>query len=85
RLNELFRYAASVELIEFNPADSLALRFSKPKKQNMTALPPDDLPRFMVALAIASIRLETRMLIEGQLLTWVRPCEAVRARLCDID
>lgn len=34
---------------------------------------PSELPRFMAALANASIRLETRMLIEWQLLTWVRP------------
>ncbi|EAU9701458.1 integrase, partial [Salmonella enterica] len=37
------------------------------------------------ALANASIRLETRLLIEWQLLTWVRPGEAVRARWTDID
>ncbi|AIA69729.1 integrase domain-containing protein [Pectobacterium atrosepticum] len=85
RLNEIFRYAATEELIEFNPADNLGQRFSKPKKQNMPALPPSELPRFMIALANASIRLETRMLIEWQLLTWVRPGEAVRARWADID
>lgn len=85
RLNEIFRYAATEELIEFNPADNLTQRFSKPKKQNMPALPPSELPRFTVALANASIRLETRLLIEWQLLTWVRPGEAVRARWTDID
>ncbi|EDF9557392.1 DUF4102 domain-containing protein [Salmonella enterica] len=85
RLNEIFRYAATEELIEFNPADNLTQRFSKPKKQNMPALPPSELPRFIVALANASIRLETRLLIEWQLLTWVRPGEAVRARWTDID
>lgn len=85
RLNEIFRYATTEELIEFNPADNLTQRFSKPKKQNMPALPPDELPRFMSALSNASIRLETRMLIEWQLLTWVRPGEAVRARWEDID
>ncbi|HAU8106087.1 TPA: integrase arm-type DNA-binding domain-containing protein [Escherichia coli] len=85
RLNEIFRYAATEELIEFNPADNLTKRFSKPKKQNMPALPPSELPRFIVALANASIRLETRLLIEWQLLTWVRPGEAVRARWTDID
>ena len=85
RLNEIFRYAATEELIEFNPADNLIQRFSKPKKQNMPALPPDELPRFMTALSNASIRLETRLLIEWQLLTWVRPGEAVRARWTDID
>ncbi|HEL6101316.1 TPA: tyrosine-type recombinase/integrase [Escherichia coli] len=85
RLNEIFRYAATEELIEFNPADNLIQHFSKPKKQNMPALPPDELPRFMTALSNASIRLETRLLIEWQLLTWVRPGEAVRARWTDID
>ncbi|EGK5729375.1 integrase arm-type DNA-binding domain-containing protein [Salmonella enterica] len=85
RLNEIFRYAATEELIEFNPADNLTQRFSKPKKQNMPALPPSELPRFIVALANASIRLETRLLIEWHLLTWVRPGEAVRARWTDID
>lgn len=85
RLNEIFRYAATEELIEFNPADNLAQRFSKPKKQNMPALPPSELSRFLMVLNNASVRLETRLLIEWQLLTWVRPGEAVRARWADID
>lgn len=85
RLNEIFRWAATEELIEFNPADNLGQRFSKPKKQCMPALPPNELPRFMLAISNASIRLETRLLIEWQLLTWVRPGEAVRARWSDID
>lgn len=33
----------------------------------------------------ASVRLETRLLIEWQLLIWVCPGEAVRARWADID
>lgn len=33
RLNEIFRYAATEELIEFNPADNLGQRFSKPKNR----------------------------------------------------
>ncbi len=44
RLNEIFRYAATEELIEFNPADNLGQRFSKPKKQNMPALPLPSYP-----------------------------------------
>ena len=51
----------------------------------MPALSPSELPRFIVALANASIHLETRLLIEWHLLTWVRPGEAVRARWTDID
>ena len=52
RLNEIFRWAATEELIEFNPADNLGQRFSKPKKQNMPALPPSELPRFMESLTM---------------------------------
>ena len=85
RLNEIFRYAATEALIEFNPADNRGQRFSKPKKQNMPALPPSELPRFLMVLNNASVRLETRLLIEWQLLTWVRPGEAVRTRWADID
>lgn len=85
RLNEIFRWAATEELIEFNPADNLAQRFRKPKKQNMPALPPSELPRFLATLKNASVRMETRLLIEWQLLTWVRPGEAVKARWSDID
>ena len=63
---------------------TLVKRFSKPKAKY--ACPsPSELPRFMESLTNASIRLETRMLIEWQLLTWVRPVEAVRARWSDID
>lgn len=51
----------------------------------MPALHPSELGRLMLALQNASIRKETRCLIEWELLTWVRPGEAVSARWCDID
>lgn len=51
----------------------------------MPALPPSELPRFLATLNNASVRMETRLLIEWQLLTWVRPGEAVCARWADID
>lgn len=85
RLNEIFRWAATEELIEFNPADNLTQRFRKPKNQNMPVLPPSELPRFLARLNNASLRMETRLLIEWQLLTCVRPGEAVKARWSDID
>lgn len=65
RLNEIFRFAISEELIEFNPADNLVARFKKPKKQNMPALHPSELGRLMLALQNASIRKETRCLRMG--------------------
>lgn len=43
RLNEIFRYAATEELIEFNPADNLGQRFSKPKTE-YASITPSELP-----------------------------------------
>lgn len=85
RLNEIFRWAATEELIESNPVDNLAQSFRKPKKQNMPALPPSELPRFLATLNNAFVRMETRLLIEWQLLTWVHPGEAVEAKWSDIN
>src|SRR5690606_34936968 len=59
--------------------------FKKPKKQNMAALSPDELPELMVALANASIKRTTRALIEWQLHTMTRPVEAATTRWSDID
>lgn len=84
-LNEIFCYAATEELIEFNLADNLGQRFSKLKKQNMLALLFFELFCFLVALNNAFICLETRLLIEWQLFTWVCPGEAVCTRWLDID
>jgi integrase len=84
RLNEIFRYAATEELIEFNPADNLGQRFSKPKNRTCQPypLPNSPLPN---GVKQCLSPFGTRLLIEWQLLTWVRPGEAVRARWADID
>jgi hypothetical protein len=58
-LNEIFRYAATEELIEFNPADNLGQRFSKPKNRKYASIPPSNSPASWF-FNNASIRLETR-------------------------
>lgn len=40
RLNEIFRFAISEELIEFNPADNLVARFKKPKSRTCPPFTP---------------------------------------------
>jgi integrase len=59
--------------------------FKKPKKENMAALPPDELPELMMEIANASIKRTTRCLIEWQLHTMTRPAEAATTRWADID
>jgi integrase len=39
RLSEIFRYATTEELIEFNPADNLGQRFSKLKNKTCQPFP----------------------------------------------
>lgn len=85
RLNEIMTYAVNSGLIHANPLSGIRAVFKKPKKQNMAALSPDELPELMVALANASIKRTTRALIEWQLHTMTRPVEAATTRWADID
>lgn len=85
RLNEIMTYAVNSGLIHANPLSGIRAVFNKPKKQNMAALSPDELPELMVALANASIKRTTRALIEWQLHTMTRPIEAATTRWADID
>ncbi len=73
RLNEIFRFAISEELIEFNPADNSGRPLQETEKAEHARPSPSELGRLMLALQNASIRKETRCLIEWELLTWVRP------------
>ncbi|MEZ8192072.1 integrase domain-containing protein [Vibrio sp. 1F279] len=85
RLNEVMNYAANCGLIKANPLTGIRAAFKKPKKENMAALKPTELPELMRAIANASIKRTTRCLIEWQLYTMTRPSEASGARWCEID
>lgn len=85
RLNEIVTYGVNSGLIFANPLSGIRAVFKKPKKQNMAALHPDELPELMVAIANASIKRTTRCLIEWQLNTMTRPAEAATTRWADID
>ncbi|EMA2448762.1 tyrosine-type recombinase/integrase [Vibrio fluvialis] len=85
RLNEVMNYAANCGLIQANPLSGIRAAFKKPKKENMAALAPTELPELMGAIAHASIKRTTRCLIEWQLHTMTRPAEASSARWDEID
>jgi hypothetical protein len=55
RLSEIMTYGVSSEMIFANPLTDIRAVFKKPKKQNMAALRPEELPELMVAIANASI------------------------------
>ena len=85
RLNEVMNYATNCGLIQANPLTGIKAAFKKPKKENMAALTPAELPELMGAIANASIKRTTRCLIEWQLHTMTRPSEASGARWEEID
>ncbi|WP_411564267.1 integrase domain-containing protein [Pseudomonas shirazensis] len=85
RLNEIMTYGVNAGLIHSNPLNGIRAVFKKPKKENMAALPPEELPELMLEIANASIKRTTRCLIEWQLHTMTRPVEAANTRWVDID
>ncbi|MBL4283169.1 integrase domain-containing protein [Vibrio fluvialis] len=85
RLNEIMNFATNCGLIQVNPLTGIKAAFKKPKKENMAALKPAELPELMGAIANASIKRTTRCLIEWQLHTMTRPSEASGARWDEIN
>ncbi|PEI05116.1 integrase [Pantoea agglomerans] len=85
RINEIMIYAVNTGLIDANPASGIGMAFEKPKKQNMPTLRPEELPKLMHSLVMSNLSVQTRCLIEWQLLTLVRPSEASGAQWEEID
>jgi len=85
RLNEIMNFATNCGLVQANPLVGVKAAFKKPKKENMAALKPAELPELMTAIANASIKRTTRCLIEWQLHSMTRPSEASGASWKEID
>lgn len=85
RLNEVMGYATNCGFISANPLTGIRKAFKKPKKENMAALAPAELPELIEAIANANIKRTTRCLLEWQLHTMTRPSEASGARWNEID
>ena len=85
RLNEIMTFSVNTGLVNHNPLAGISKAFEAPVKKNMPTLKPEDLPKLMQALNAASIKLVTRILIEWQLHTMVRPGEAAGTKWNEID
>lgn len=85
RINEIMYYAVNVGIIEANPASKIKDAFESPVKGQMATITINELPEFMQSLSIARIELQTRCVIEWQLLTLTRPNEAVSVEWTEID
>ena len=85
RINEIMYYAVNMGIIDNNPLAKITDVFNSPKVKNQPTISPTELPQFMQALSMANIELQTRCVIEWQLLTLTRPSEAVGARWDEIN
>lgn len=85
RLNEIMTFSVNTGLIEFNCLTGVRHAFRPPKATHMPTIKPDQLGQLMFDLLNANIRRVTRLLIEWQLHTMVRPSEAAGARWEEID
>lgn len=85
RINEVMSFAVNTGLIQSNPLSGISKAFKPPVKKNQPSINPEELPEFMKALSYANITIITRILIEWELHTIVRPSEAAGARWDEID
>jgi integrase len=85
RLNEIMVYAVNAGLLTANPLAGISKAFQAPLKQHLPTLKPEQLPKLMAALSVASIKVTTRCVIEWQLHTMVRSSEAAGARWDEMD
>ena len=54
RLNEIMTYGVNSGMIFANPLSGIRVVFKKPKKENMAALPADELPELMMEIPMPS-------------------------------
>ena len=85
RLNEIMTFAVNSGIIHHNPLSGIREGFANPIKKHNPTLNPDQLPLLMAKLNYASINLTTRVMIEWQLHTMVRPMESAGARWAEIN
>ncbi|HBE3761061.1 TPA: integrase domain-containing protein [Escherichia coli] len=85
RINEVMKFAINTGLLDANPASTIDEAFVKPKKQHMPTIRPERLPELMQRVHTTCLSPMTRLLLQWQLLTLVRPAEAAGTMWCEID
>jgi integrase len=85
RINEIMAFALNEEIITDNPLAHIKGKFKAPSTIHNPSLEPKDLRLLMEAITCDSMAIPTRLLIEWQLHTMVRPNEAAGSRWAEID
>ncbi|MCT8759966.1 tyrosine-type recombinase/integrase [Glaesserella parasuis] len=84
-LNEVLNFAVNMGLIEFNKCVNVSANFSTHTAENNPTIRPELLPEFLSDLDDSNSSIQVKILIKWQLLTMVRPKEAVSAEWQEID
>ena len=85
RINEIMAFALNEEFVTVNPLAQIKDKFKVPSTTHHPSLETKELPGLMKAIITANIAIPTRLLIEWQLHTMVRPSEAARTKWTEID
>ena len=84
-LNEVLNFAVNMGLIEFNKCVNVSANFSTHTAENNPTIRPELLSEFLSDLDDSNSSIQVKILIKWQLLTMVRPKEAVSAEWKEID
>lgn len=84
-LNQIINFAVNRGIVPANPFTAISDVYHKPKQEHFAAVSLADFPLFLRDFNRAQMDRKTAYLFRFQLLTMVRPSEAVRARWSDID
>ena len=84
-LNEVLNFAVNMGLIEFNKCVNVSANFSTHTAENNPTIRPELLSEFLSDLDDSNSSIQVKILIKWQLLTMVRPKEAVSAEWQEID
>ena len=85
RLNEVMVFAVNSGLIDHNPLTGIRAAFPSPTKKHYPTLTPEEFPEFLQNLSRIQATLNTKIAIEWQLHTMIRPGEAAGTTWDEID
>jgi len=85
-LNQIWAFAKnSGKIVIDNPLSDIKKVFKQPKPKNMPSIPYDRLSELLSEIAHSTCKVKTKLLLEFQLHTMTRPCEAAHALWEEID
>ncbi|MEE3608810.1 tyrosine-type recombinase/integrase [Avibacterium paragallinarum] len=84
-LRELGNHAVEMGILSNNHLLLIKQSFPRPKSKPNPCIKPEELPAFLKKLVESNLMLQTRLLIEFELLTMVRANEAASVEWDDID